>query len=551
MRPLIRALALAALLPLLPLAPAQAQLSATMRGGVFETPISLSISNLPLRDALRLLAQKGRLNLAVEDDLTGTINVEFKDVRLGDALETLLNMGGLQSYWRGSVFAVVGRKKAFERGLLSNSARIFKLRYASAQRVAEFLNNGTLVLPYQGAQNQGGQQAQKQFELAKADLRTNSVLVLGTPADVLLAERAILALDQPLTRKVYKLSHANAVQVASVLNATVFNNGNKSVESEPLRVEVQGTSEGTGASSAASGVELTGGQATLRSTNAQSATIPVEAKGSIAVPDSRTNTVIVLGSPDTIAMVDDLLPQLDQKLRQVAIDVEVLEVTSSDATDLGISLSGSQGQFSSSFDGPSSANPGWTVSYDPAASAASTFRARLNALISSRKAKVLARPQILATDNTESQINIVDEVVKGTRVSNQAASVGGQPVVVIEPIFGVAGIMLNILPRIGADGSVSLRLHPTVSSVRETQKDSLNNQYSLLSRRELITQQVTVASGSTLSLGGLTQTTRTTQRTKFPFLGDIPLLGALFSTTSDQERQTELLLVVTPRILSD
>lgn len=526
---------------------------AGLRGGVFETLVSLSANNLPLRDALRLLAQKGRLNLAIEDDLTTTVNIEFKDVRLGDALDTLLNMGGLQSYWRGAALAVVGRKKAFERGLLAGSARIFRLRYASAVRVADFLNSGTLTMPYQGQQsgNNGGQQGQKQFELAKADPRTNTVLVMGAPADISLAERAITALDQPLQRRVYKLSHANAVQVASLLNATIFNNGNKSGDTENVRVDVEGVTEGAGASSAASGVELTGSSTTVRSKALQSGSLQVEAKGSVAVPDSRANTVIVLGSPETLAQADELIPQLDQKLRQVAIDVEVVEMSSQDAKDVGGSLSGSQGQFTSSFDPNAATSPGWNLSYDPTAAPASVFRARLNALVSDRKAKILARPTIIASDNTESQINIVDEVVKGTRISNQQVTVGGQSVVVVEPIFGVAGITLNILPRIGADGNVTLRLHPTVSSVRETQKDSMGNQFSLLSRRELITQQVMVASGSTLALGGLTQTTRTTVHNKFPILGDIPLLGYLFSSSSEQEQQTELMLVVTPRILND
>lgn len=520
-----------------------------LKGGAFERSISVSIANLPLKDAIRLVAQKGRLNVVVEDDLPQSVNLDLKDVRLGDALQSLFAMGGLQAFKQGSVLAVVGRKQAFERGMLAGASRVFPLRYASAKRIAEFLNSSVLTRPYAAGQvtaNQVGQQ----MELAKADPRTNSVLVMGAPGDIAQAERTIAALDVPRQRRIYKLSHANAVQVASLLNATVFNNGNKATEAETLNVDAETIAEGQGSVSTGSGAEMTNTSATVRHRKIQSQTFQVEAKDSVAVPDTRSNSVIVLGSAETLVLADEVIPQLDRRLKQVAIEVEVIETGTRQALELGASLSGGQNAVGANFD-PTSATPGLTINYDPATNLTSAFRAKLSALVQSKQAKLLAHPTILATDNTESQINIVDEVIKGTRISNQnvAGTPGASGLIITEPIFGTAGVTLNILPKIGEDGTVTLRLHPSVSSVRETQKDSLNNTMSLISRRELLAQQVTVMSGGTLALGGLTQTNVISTRNKFPILGDIPLLGYLFSSTSNQQSQTELMIVVTPKVL--
>ena len=560
-------LALALALSLAPLSAhaASPAPSSSFTGGEFERKISVSVPNLPLREAIRLVGQKGRISLVIEDDLKQTVNVDFRDVRLGDALQSLLTMGGLQAYWNGNVFAIVSRKKAFERGLLGNNVSVFPLKHASAVTLAEFLNSSVLTMPYMGMTGStgttgtvGSTSGQGLIQLAKADPRTNSVVVMGSLDDLAVARRIVTALDVPQAHKVFKLSHAHAAHVAAMLNASVFNNGNKA-EAVSLPVDQETIREGTGATALSSGVELGGSQTQVRMRTLQTQTVPVEGRQSVAIPDTRTNSVIVMGSADSLAAAEALIPRLDRRLAQVAIDVEVIEVASTDALDLGLSLGGAQDSMGMTFSptttqtaNAGAASPGWSLSYDSTVFSAPTIRAKLNALVQDRKAKILARPTIIATDNTESQINIVDEVIKGTRVSNSGVSAGtAQPLVVVEPIFGVAGVTLNILPKVGDDGTVTLRLHPTVSTIRETMKDSLGNPLSLLSRRELLAQQVTVESGRTLSLAGLTQNSRIETRNKVPLLGDIPFLGWLFSSTQTEDRQTELVIMMTPRILPE
>ena len=511
--------------------------------------ISVQLAGMALSDAIRLVAQKGRLNVLLEDDMRQPVSADFRDVKLGEALDTLFDMGGVAGIRRGGVLAVMTRKKAFERGLFTDAARVFQLRYANALRIADFLNTSALTRPYIGLQGSaGGQGAQQMLEIAKADARTNSVLVMGTTSEIALAERTVRALDRPLGQRIFKLSHANAVDVASLLNATLFNTGSKQPV-ETVKADVESVSEGQGAQQTGTGVAVATNASQLRMRTLATQQLPIEAKASIAVPDSRTNAVIVMGSPEILAIVAATIPQLDRAAAQVAIEVEVIELNTSDALELGASLTTQSGTTVIGGDPANASNPGWSIAYDPAATVQQVFRARINALMRDRRAKLVAHPTIVASDNTEAQINIVDEVIKGMRISNQGVSSNGQPLVVSEPIYGVAGVMLNILPKIGEDARVTLRLHPTVASVRETQRDALNNPITLLSRRELVAQQVIVPSGTSLALGGLTQTNNVSQANKLPLVGDIPFLGALFNSSSWTNSGAELMILVTPRVV--
>lgn len=503
------------------------------RPTALDARVSLAVDGMAVHEALQLVAKKGRINMILQDDLRDVVTADFSNVRLGDALDTLLDMAGAQGYWRGNILYVIGRRRAAERGLVMGNARLFGLRFASAEQLAAFLTT-----------------RQSGLGVVKADPRSNTLLVSGTPAEIALAERAVEALDRPTPDRVFKLSHAHAVDVAALLNATLFASGAK-VEGQPLRAEIEATTEGQGASQTGSGTQIGQGGMSIRSRTATTQSITVDARAPIAVPDSRTNAVIVLAPTDVLEAAAAMIARLDRPVAQVSITVEVIEVNSQDALELGTSFSGASGATTTTLDPGSTTSPAWSIAYDPASALPTAFRARLNALVRDRKARLVAHPTIVAADNTEAQINIVDEVIKGTKISNQGFSVNGQNLIVVEPIFGSAGVMLNILPRIGADGRVTLRLHPTVSSIRETQKDSMNNLITLLSRRELVAQQVIVRSGTSLALAGLTQTNRIDQGTKLPFIGSIPLLGALFGQNTWTNQATELMILVTPRILDE
>lgn len=536
----------------------------------FSQKISFSASGMDLKDALRMVVKKGGLNAVIDESIKGSVNVDLQNVPLGKAIETLSLLGGLHCYERENVLVFVSREDALKRGLIRLNSQTFRIQHASAAKIAEVVNNTV----FGNSQNQGGQglssgnsgvggtNGQNQF--ANADLRSNTLVVVGSPQELGRAAQIVQELDVKLERKVFKLNYANAVQIASILNGSVFNYGPISQQgtggtsggqgmttggNEQVIAEVENLKD-SGLSAAGSSAQLGQNTSSIRTTTVTTQKVDIPYRGPIVVPDTRSNSVIVVGTAEQLAQAQGLVSQLDRRLPQVAIDVEVIELTERGSQELGTSFSGQTGQTQYSFSG-SGLSPSASVSNSSTFPVSNNFRVSLNALVNKKLAKLLASPRITATDNTESQLEIVDEVIKGTRISNQNLTIGNQTMVVVEPIFGIAGIILNILPRVSEDGFVSLRLHPTVSNIRETMKDSQNNLITLLSRRDLLTQQVRVRNGETLALGGITQENVIKNRNQVPILGSIPLLGNLFAWDYSEKTKTELLILMTPRVLTE
>jgi type II secretory pathway component GspD/PulD (secretin) len=176
----------------------------------------------------------------------------------------------------------------------------------------------------------------------------------------------------------------------------------------------------------------------------------------------------------------------------------------------------------------------------------SDYLVQLRTLITQNKAKILANPTVVAAHDTESIISIVDEVVR--RVTTQVDSTGFSTQTVE---IGEAGIVMDILPKIGEDGSISMRLRPSVTSVLNQTTDSGGNIVTLLSKRDLLTQSVRVRDGQTLVIGGLIQERTTSRNDKLPLGGDLPIVGAMFRSSQSNNKRSELVMLITPHIINN
>jgi type IV pilus assembly protein PilQ len=117
------------------------------------------------------------------------------------------------------------------------------------------------------------------------------------------------------------------------------------------------------------------------------------------------------------------------------------------------------------------------------------------------------------------------------------------------PLIGQAGIVLDIVPKIGEDGYVTLRIRPSISSVYDTQQTGTSI-VQLLRRRDLLAQAVRVKDGETLMLGGLVDNRDTQLVSKLPGLGDLPIVGAMLRSQTTNRNRSELVMLVTPHILN-
>ncbi|RMG01994.1 MAG: hypothetical protein D6726_08420, partial [Nitrospirae bacterium] len=160
-------------------------------------------------------------------------------------------------------------------------------------------------------------------------------------------------------------------------------------------------------------------------------------------------------------------------------------------------------------------------------------------------------PHILALDNKEAKIEIGDEIPVATGLTQQPSTGTGATTLVStgQIQYRTAGIILNVTPHISEKGKVTLKISQEFSSPGQTYKVADQAFQGFITRKAETTG--VVQDGHSLLIGGLISDKKTKSRTGIPLLSDLPVLGNLFSTTSDQVVKTELMVMVTPHVLKE
>ncbi|MDH4379540.1 MAG: secretin N-terminal domain-containing protein [Vampirovibrionales bacterium] len=595
--------------------------------------ITIQVSDAPVREVLRALAKEGGLNLMLDESVTGTITLDLKKTPLNEALTAIASLSNLTIIPQSqNLFLVLHRDRAQSVGLNRPLTHIIPIQFGNASQMAALLNSSLLADPamQQGvggqAGAQGGGQAGGQGALqgganlkVQADPRTNSIMVIGTTRDIELAEAAVKSLDRPRESKIFYLSHANAVDVATQLVSSIFNDGTQGLlisgagggggqgggqgggrnsgggglgaggqggvlqtQASSLRVNTEAITEGsginniTGGGSGGNGSSSFSSDILLRGIIKSSSTIQVSPLSAIVLPDTRLNSLTILGTSEQIAQAEALIPVLDAEPPQVSIDVSLVEISEQGVKQLSTNVGLADGRFQFGFnnealsgirsqtavpttagtgiiglptndptDARSTARSGMLFSSRPLVTG-NDYLFQVNALINNRRAKVLANPTIVATHDTEAIVSIVDQIVR--RVNVTVAGLAGTTTITTE--LGEAGIVLDILPKIGEDGTVTMRIRPSITSIRDIQQDSNGNQVTLLTKRDLLAQAVRVKDGQTLIIGGLVKENSSLTKDKYPLLGDLPIVGAMFRASASSTNRSELVLMMTPHILN-
>ncbi len=302
----------------------------------------------------------------------------------------------------------------------------------------------------------------------------------------------------------------------------------------------------------------TGGQAPPQ---AQAPGAPEPSRGGIGQPnisiDQRTNSVIVRGSPSAIAAVGDVLQQIDQPVKMVEIEVIIATAELGVLNQLGISYRGDRGNSlafdtgttGGQFNGITGLNPLTLLPATAAGATAASFvlsgsgvsvQAQLQALASKNKARVLSAPHLVTLDNITARITRSEDIY----VPVDTGGLNGQGLSQIQ-----TGLTLEITPSIvpvqpgSADQLVRLTLDATNSAPGSGTGDHIN-----VNSQEVQTD-VLVPNGGTFVIGGLFDDSRLQSRSGIPVLKDVPLLGHLFRTDSDQQSLGQTIFFITPHII--
>lgn len=179
----------------------------------------------------------------------------------------------------------------------------------------------------------------------------------------------------------------------------------------------------------------------------------------------------------------------------------------------------------------------------------SKFLSTLQAQIISGNGKILTDPTLVVQEGQKSTVNLTQDVFGGFKINTVAGT--GATTSTREPIIKQAGLSLEILVnRIDDNGFVSVGVSPTVSSIGST-ITTPDGDISLLQSRTLNSGEIRLRDGQTLILSGIIQESDRSSVSKVPILGDIPILGALFRSTSKTNQRQEVVVLLTPQILND
>lgn len=265
------------------------------------------------------------------------------------------------------------------------------------------------------------------------------------------------------------------------------------------------------------------------------------------VPNDQTNTLLVYGTESDYQRVLTVLRSIDNPQRQVLVEAAIIEVTLNDTLRHGVqweieNIIGKQvvGVALRNGDlGIGPETPGFAVSIG------TPIKAIVDALGEVTSINVISSPNLMVTNNQSARLAVGDQVpiTTSSRTSNLTAD--NQTVNTIE--FRDTGIIFDVTPRINSANSVTLNIAQEVSAVQRSAQPTLTP---TISQRRL-NSAVTVEHGETIVLGGLFSNESTRGRAGVPGLSAVPGLGNLFGRTEHTARKTELLVLISPKIVND
>jgi len=414
--------------------------------------------------------------------------------------------------------------------------------------------------------------------------RSNSLIVHAKKHEVETIKRLVSQLDVNIYggRRVfiYYAENAKSKDLASTLNSIYGARDTSTSGSSSSTPPASSTTPGrTGAPTPPPPppviVPTPGGAVPLGSPNAPD----VLAEGQVRfIADEVTNAVIVTTFPRSWTEIENTIKQLDRMPRQVLIEVLVAEISLTDDTRLGIDWAVRQGRFNiaNTNTGPpglptTPTSDGGTMTLPagvagPAAVlgpfgqgltaftfATDQFIAMLNALANENKVNIVSNPHVLTSENKKAVINVSTSVPVVTSQTTGQVAAATTTTTTTTTTAGLnqtveyrdAGVILTVTPRIGEQGTVALDVKQEVNSIGAPVAPT--NSPSFI-KREAETS-VVLLSRQTLVLGGLIQDKLTTTNRGIPLLKDIPVLGYLFRFTERLVEKTELLLLITPRVI--
>lgn len=299
--------------------------------------------------------------------------------------------------------------------------------------------------------------------------------------------------------------------------------------------------------------------------------------------DARSNSLVVTDTLSVINKIEEIIPNLDNPTPQVLIETKLIETTLTRSDKLGIdwttTLSATGAKRPTTLPFAPKGDRSWMENVfppDPASSAdfptghpfgfptavkgdftlgtldASSLKAVLDVLKSRTNTHLIANPRVVALNNQKALIHVGKDVPIPIYERNDST---GKMEITGWSEDEKVGVQLEVTPQISPDGHIRLKLKPEVSSISDFIKIEGEDAAPITSTRTVETE-VLIRDGQTVVIGGLIKDESFNKVSKIPILGDIPILGLLFTrkelgSTSSPTEKTDLLIFVTARVIKD
>lgn len=558
--------------------------------------ISISLRDSDVKQVLRMFADKAGMNIVFHNSVSGTVTLDLVDVPLEKAFDMVMEINNL-NYVVDDNTIIIAEAGASGFNFAKQDMTLIPVKYISAAALADFLNKNIYAMNKPGLSSS---------DIVTTNPVTNELIVFGTKNDVAIAKKIVEKFDKKPQTTVFKVNHTTPAEMADMIcnmllpaasGASGGSSGGGGGSSAPapaapassgggatggaagIMTGAAADSSGGGSSGggSSSGIALNGGTVACTLDGQLSGSVSSFGLQNLSVAYySQLGTInIIGGSEHQIEMIKDFITQTDKKQPQAYLEVAIIELNEEGSKTLQNTWNFYSHTFSATFDGETtrtdpmypiflhgSGYPVFDTSGDSPEelytmapfSGPVNISYAINYLVRNSKGRVVSNPRILITNGEEATIDVTEDYIESTE-SDQSAYTGGTIATRDYNIADDAGIQISITPFISPDGYVTLNIKPEYSTILQqvTATDSVG-QYvaaTLLSHRNLDLKNVRIKDGETLVIGGMISEEEQKVIGKVPVLGDIPLIGTLFRSTTSTKSKNEMVIMITPKIVTD
>lgn len=477
--------------------------------------VSLDLRNIEVTEALRFLAMKAYINLAVSSEVSGRLMLLLNDVPIRDVLDIILLTNSLAYDKKGDIFNIMteeeyrlryGRKFSDTRKI-----KIFKLSYAVPEQVFSIMDA-----------------LKSEVGRILVDQDSGTALIMDTEENLMRIQEAVNALEQKQALQVFPLQYAKAEDIQEQLKPHLDDKkaGSIMIDERSNQVVIQ--------------------------------TLPerMNVMGELIKSlDKKTKEVLIVAKIIKVSATDDFNAEIKWEGFFKRFDVtrtdqeffggnhprNALARTGQSFVDDFVSIApttrptaGSKNEVLENL------LLGFTTDQGEI-----TTEVLLNFLRKIGDTKVLSTPRITVVNNQEALIHVGEReaYVTTTTTTGQSTSTIAEQVTFID-----IGIKLAVTPTINDQGFVTMKIKPEISSVARFLTTPSKNTIPIVDT-SIAETTVMVKDGTSILIAGLRRNDRTDTDKRVPFLGDIPLLGKLFRSYSNTKKRSDLLIILTPHIV--